>query len=186
MRRFSSYGPVNIKLLYYALREKLIENAYINLVGEAPDEGGHYFTVWAPRQTGKTWIMQQILHRLGKVPRFRVLKINLESLKDKKEPGEIIDTIARKIGEGLDKTIKGIDNQDKFQEIFKKDVLDKPLILILDEFDALVEEGINAVVSAFRNIYIQRLDEINKPTAQRSLRRRHPHPPQQQYLKYHQ
>jgi hypothetical protein len=36
---------VNIKLHYYAPREKLIEKAYTNLVGENPDEGGHYFTV---------------------------------------------------------------------------------------------------------------------------------------------
>jgi Cdc6-like AAA superfamily ATPase len=46
--------------------------------------------------------------------------------------------IARKIGEGLGKKFTGIDNQDKFQEIFNKDILNKPLILILDEFDALI------------------------------------------------
>ena len=57
MRRFSSYGPVNPKLHYYAPRKELIEKAYTTLVGENPEEGGHYITVWAPRQYGKTWIM---------------------------------------------------------------------------------------------------------------------------------
>ncbi|NIM15093.1 MAG: AAA family ATPase [Candidatus Aminicenantes bacterium] len=168
MRRFHSYGPINNKLHYYAPREELLNRAYTQLLGENPSEGGHYITVWAPRQTGKTWVMQQILFRLKKENKFDVLKINLESLKDKKEPGDIINTIARKIGEGLNKTFKGIDNQDKFQEMFKKGVLDKPLILILDEFDALIEEGINALVGAFRNIYIQRMDEMNKPTGQKT------------------
>ncbi len=168
MRRFHSYGPVNIKLHYYAPREELIEKANTNLVGENPAEGGHYFTVWAPRQTGKTWVMQQILLRLKKDPRFYVLKLNLETLKNKKKISDIIKIIVKEIGEGVHKTFKGIDDENKFQGIFKKGVLDKPLILILDEFDALIEEGINAVVSAFRNIYIQRLDETDKPSDQKT------------------
>ncbi|MCI0471376.1 MAG: AAA-like domain-containing protein [Candidatus Aminicenantes bacterium] len=168
MRRFYSYGSVNIKLHYYAPREELLEKTYNNLVGENPAEGGHYFTVWAPRQTGKTWIMQQILFRLKKDPRFYVLKLNLEILKDQKKVSDIIKIIAKYIGEGLGKKFKGIDNVNKFQEIFKKDVLDKPLILILDEFDALAEEGINAIVSAFRNIYFQRTDEVDIPTEKKT------------------
>jgi hypothetical protein len=168
MRRFSSYGPINPKLHYYVPRKNLVEKAYINLLGEIPAEGGHYFTVWAPRQTGKTWIMQEVLFRMQKDKEFDVLKINLEILKDKKETGEILKSLARYIGEGLGKTFPGIDNQEKFQEIFKKKVLDKPLILILDEFDALVEEGINIVVSAFRNIYINRTDERDKPTGEKN------------------
>ena len=168
MRRFHSYGPINIKLHYYAPRTALIDSTYTNLVGENPAEGGHYFTVWAPRQTGKTWIMQQILLRLKKDPRFHVLKLNLETLKNKKKVSDIIKIIVKEIGEGLEKTFKGIDDENKFQEIFKKGAVEKPIILILDEFDALAEEGINAVVSAFRNIYIRRLDEVDKPTEART------------------
>jgi len=164
MRKFSSYGPVDTEMNYYASREELIEKTYNNLVGENPRKGGHYFTVWAPRQAGKTWLMQQVLFRLQKNPRFHTLKINLEILKRKKKVGDIIKIIANEIGEGLDKTFKGIDDEYKFQEIFKKGVLDKPLILILDEFDAIDEMGINTIVGAFRNIYIHRSDESNKTT----------------------
>jgi hypothetical protein len=137
-------------------------------MGEDPRKSGHYFTVWAPRQTGKTWIMQEVLFRLQKCKEFDVLKINLEILKDRDNPGDILAILARKIGEGMGKSFKGIDNQDKFQEIFTRDALKKPLILILDEFDALIEEGINIVVSAFRNIYINRIDERDKPTEQKT------------------
>ncbi len=168
MRRFSSYGPVDTVQHYYVPRETLIERAYSQLMGHNPRRGGHYFTVWAPRQAGKTWVMQQILHKLRKDSRFDVLKINLEILKDRENPADIFAIIARKIGEGVGKAFTGIDNQDKFQDIFKKDVLEKPLILILDEFDAMIEEGITAVVSAFRNIYIQRLDELHLPTEQKN------------------
>lgn len=168
MRRFCSYGPVNNKVHYYAPRKELIDEAYTQLMGEDPGEGGHYITVWAPRQCGKTWIMQQILFRLQENHRFDVLKINLEHLKDENKVPVIIETIAEEIGEGLNKTFTGIKTRAQLQKIFKKGTLAKPLILILDEFDALTEKGINAIVSAFRNIYIKRIDEMDKPTEQKT------------------
>jgi len=168
MRRFCSYGPIIMDSHYYAPRKELIDTAYTQLVGENPLEGGYYMTVWAPRQSGKTWVMQQILFQLQKDPRFDVLKINLEHLKDEKNVGKIIDGIAEEIGLGLGKTFKGIRTKKEFQQIFRKGVMDKPLVLILDEFDALPDEGINAVVSAFRNIYINRADEIGKTTGQKT------------------
>ena len=168
MRRFTSYGPADPDLHYYAPRKELIEKAFTQLLGEEPLKGGHYFTVWAPRQTGKTWVMQQILHRLKKDPRLHTLKINLEILKRKTNVGEILEIIAKEIGDGLGKTFEGIDDEFKFQGIFKKDVLDKPLILILDEFDAIDEIGINTIVGVFRNIFIHRRDEIDNTTEQKT------------------
>jgi hypothetical protein len=50
----------------YAPREKLIQQAYTQLVGEYPDEDGHYITVWAPRQCGKTWVMQEVVEKIRK------------------------------------------------------------------------------------------------------------------------
>lgn len=105
---------------------------------------------------------------IKKDPRFDVIKINLEHLKDEQEVGKIIDAIAAETGEKLGKTFKGINNQRKFQDIFRKGVLDKPLVLILDEFDALLEEGINTIAGAFRNIYISRIDESEKTTEEKT------------------
>ncbi len=168
MRRFHSYGPIDTDLHYHAPRKRLIDTAYFQLMGENPQKGGHYITVWAPRQTGKTWVMQQILHRLQQEPQFDVLKINLEHLKEEKDDSAVIRSLANSIGEGLGKKFKGTDSREKFQGIFQKDKLEKPLILILDEFDALEENAITAVVSAFRNIYINRIDEKNKTTGEKS------------------
>jgi hypothetical protein len=168
MRRFHSYGPIDTEENYYAPRKELIEKTYTQLIGYNPRKGGHYFTVWAPRQTGKTWIMQQILQRLKKDPRFHVLKINLEILKEEKNVSNVIGTIAEYIGEGLNMNFTGIKSPKQFQEIFKNTGIEKPVILILDEFDAIVEKGINAVVGAFRNIYIHRRDESDKTTGQKT------------------
>jgi hypothetical protein len=160
MRKFSSYGPVNNASNYYAPRKELIEKTYISLIGEDPAEGGHYFTVWAPRQTGKTWLMQQIYFRLQKDERFDTVVVNLERVKDEANVGTILEIIACKIGEHLGKNFTGVNTQSKFQEIFKRGVLDKPLILIMDEFDAMTENAINTVTSSFRSIYIDRTFEI--------------------------
>jgi predicted AAA+ superfamily ATPase len=101
MRRFSSYSPIDTEEHYYAPRIELTDNAYPRLTGDNPVKGEYYITVWAPRQTGKTWVMQQVMFRLKKDPRFDVLKINLEDQKDKKITSEILQSIARKIGDGL-------------------------------------------------------------------------------------
>jgi len=168
MRRFNSYGPIDTDVHYYAPRKELIERALTQLMGENPQKGGHYITVWAPRQTGKTWVMQEILFQLKKDPRFDVLKINLESLKNETNVKAIMETITEEIGSGLNKHFTGVNTQQRFQKIFSRDVLDKPLILILDEFDALTEKSINTIVSAFRNIHISRMDEKDKTTEQKT------------------
>ncbi|MCP4105178.1 MAG: hypothetical protein GY749_06525 [Desulfobacteraceae bacterium] len=53
MRKFSSYGPVNAKLHYHVPREELVSNAYTQLAGEIPEEGGHYITIWLPGRPEK-------------------------------------------------------------------------------------------------------------------------------------
>jgi len=168
MRRFSSYGPVNHKLHFYVPRKELIESTCTLLLGEKPDEGGHYITVWAPRQCGKSWVMREVLFRLKENSGYDVLKINLEHLKDKSDTADIIQAVAKAVGEGLNKDFSGIRSLEEFQGIFHRDCLDKPLILILDEFDALAKEAVNGIVSAFRNIYINRLDQMDKNTGAKS------------------
>lgn len=168
MRRFSSYGPIDTEVHYYTPRKELIERAYTQLMGENTKKDGHYITVWAPRQCGKTWTMQQILFRLQEDSRFDVLKINLEHLKYETDASLIMNIIAREIGERLNKPFTAVNSQFQFQEIFKKTSLAKPLILIMDEFDALCETAINFIVGAFRNIYTNRMDEVDKPTGEKS------------------
>ncbi len=159
MRRFSSYGPEDKDLHFYAPRKKLIEKTWTGLIGENPDKGGHYITVWAPRQTGKTWLMQQILWRLQKDERFLVLKINLEHLKMVKDVDRIVRSIANEIMECLEIENASVNSLDEFHALFLNGAIDKPLILILDEFDALAEEAISGLAGVFRNIYVHRRDD---------------------------
>ena len=58
MRRFHSYGPVDCEEHFCVPRKDLVERCVELLVGN-PEKGGHFFTVHAPRQTGKTWLMME-------------------------------------------------------------------------------------------------------------------------------
>lgn len=170
MRKFFSYGPLDTDLHYYVPREGLINQALTQLMGENPEKGGHYITVWAPRQAGKTWVMQRVLWRLQDDERFDVLKLELEHLKLETD----VDEIARSIGDMISDDLEGLGLENievrelkDLYRVFHREVLDKPLILILDEFDALAPEAISGIASVFRNIYNVRRNEAHKPTGEK-------------------
>jgi hypothetical protein len=170
VRKFSSYGPIDRDLHYYAPREGLINLALSQLLGELPDKGGHYVTVWGARQTGKTWLMQQALFRLQteqQYARFTAAKINLQHLKSQQDVNKVVQAVADEVVKKLALPEVAIQGVDQFHLIFSRDILKKPLILILDEFDALSEEAISSLVAVFRNIYISRRDQFNQVTEEK-------------------
>ncbi|MDM8521212.1 AAA-like domain-containing protein, partial [Anaerolineales bacterium HSG6] len=166
MRRFSSYGPINPESHYHALREGLIKRGLTQLIGENPNEGGHYITVWGPRQTGKTWVMQQVLWQLEEDERFDVVKVNLQIVGQNFE--QTIQYISEIMAEDLKQELPKPKSLTEFEKLFSPQWLKKPLILMLDEFDNLSEEVIGQLVQAFRNIYIRRGEQLNRPPLERS------------------
>ena len=164
-RKFSSYGPIDTDEHYYAPRENLIEQALSQLVGDNPDKGGHYFTVWAPRQTGKTWILNQALHRLKTDARFYSVKVSMESLKMSEDALYVAEKIVHAVNKEWNLALPVISEMRRFPELFTHQYLDRPLILILDEFDALSETVINTIVSFLRDMYIARQEEFDRVSA---------------------
>ena len=150
MRKFSSYGPVDRDLHYYVPRQALIDRAYTQLVGEDPNAYGHYITVWAPPQRGKTWVMQEVVRRLQNNPRFDAVMLNVAHLKTETDVQKVMTFISRELAAQPGKEITW------FRTTFTSPALDKPLVLILDEFDTLTAEVIDALTGVFRSIYISR------------------------------
>ncbi len=123
MRRFSSYGPVNTEAHYYAPRKEIITKAYTRLVGKDPEKSGHYFTVWAPRHSGKSWLMNQVLFKLKKETQFDTVMIGLGVLNDEDESSKVISIITREIGEKLQKDFSEINDKifgSSWQELDNK------------------------------------------------------------------
>jgi len=157
MRKFSSYGPINTNQNYYVPRTELIELTTQQLLGEDFAVGGHYITVWAPRQQGKSWVMQQVLWRLQQQQQVNTIALSLQKFGFMANQMEVIQGIAAEIQGLLNLPHLGITSFNDFESLFRVDVLDKPLILILDEFDSLSAEVIRGFVGIFRDIYMQRL-----------------------------
>ena len=63
MRIFNSYGPVDPAEHYCVERKKLVDQCARQLVGSI-EKGGHFFTIWGARQTGKTWLYRQSLENI--------------------------------------------------------------------------------------------------------------------------
>jgi hypothetical protein len=161
-RHFSSYGPVNSQLHYYAPRTALIENIRQQLIGETSESGGRYITVWAPRQTGKTWVMQQVVQEIREDRRFDALITTMQSGKSMTTATSILDLLVTNLRNQLNIDFPPIDTWGSLRTLFTSQTLKRPLILILDEFDALPSEFIDAFVNEFRSIYSERQNEIDR------------------------
>ena len=168
MRRFSSYGPLNPALHYYVPRQDLITHAYTQLVGEAPDAGGHYITVWAPRQRGKTWVMQQVVQKLKARGDFDVAILTLQSAKNVNSDEAVLDILVSNLRAWFRRDFPSLTTWKDLQSLFTADYFTRPLVLILDEFDAISESCIGAFANEFRDMYIKRINETDKISGEKS------------------
>ncbi len=168
MRTFSSYGPIDIDQNYYVPRDTLINKTYSQLIGENPAKGGHYITIWAPRQTGKTWIMQQVIRKIQKDAVFNTVYFSMQHLQKTSSERKIIQSFIDMLNNELDSKIPKFDKWEDLQNIFSNKYLKKPLILILDEFDSLMEDAINGFAQIFRNVHIMRQGEMDKATHEKT------------------
>ena len=166
MRKFSSYGPVNPNVHYYAPRAELIDAAYRQLVGD--EAGGHYITVWAPRQTGKSWTMLEVVNRLKASSAFKVGIISMEHAKGETTPQTVLEIFSKELQKVLHLNFPMITDWKDFPRLFQIESLSQPLILIIDEFDALEEAFINKFASEFRNIYLTRMNEPEKKSGEKT------------------
>jgi hypothetical protein len=160
MRHFSSYGPVDPKVDFCVERRDLVERCVSELVAD-PSDGGHFFTIWAPRQAGKTWLMrraiEEIRARYG--DRFAVGSLQMQGALDEKDGEDVLfRTTPRLFREAFGLELAAPGSWDDWMRLFarKGGAFDRPLILLIDEFDSLPPPVIDALVSRFRAMYLTR------------------------------
>jgi hypothetical protein len=153
MREFNTSGPCDPTLHYTVMREALIAK------GKEKVYKGRYFTIFAPRQSGKTTYFQLLLNELkdeGYIP----IWISFESLKTL--PKERFYTALNKwLKRGLarqnvtvDYTISdALDLGEFFASL--KDKTDA-IVLVIDEFEGIPDAVLNEVMHTFRRIYHQK------------------------------
>ena len=144
MRTFFSYGPVDCEQHFCVPRHELIERCLHSIIGD-PAKGGHYFTIWAPRQSGKTWLMRQVKERMTQhhAEQFAIHHFSLGNLRglnwepegdSKRIP--LPPDLSGILHEGLPGR-PHIENWEQFRDFFSKEAgnWDRPLLLFIDEFD---------------------------------------------------
>jgi hypothetical protein len=163
MKTFCIAGPV-IKEDHYFVAHRLNEPELMLLIAQKK-----YFILHAPRQTGKTTAVQAFVHQLNKQGVYKALYVNVEAAQAMKN--EVIEglriilkQLQKKISEFfgpqdpgfiyLDKKLSstpGITGNELNDFLtFWAQQSDKPLIIFMDEIDALVGDTLISVLRQIR------------------------------------
>ncbi|MFP4309627.1 MAG: hypothetical protein ACLFRG_20375 [Desulfococcaceae bacterium] len=161
MRRFHSYGPVDCEEHFCVPRTELVDGCVRQLV-DNPEKGGHFFTIWAPRQTGKTWLMRQARDEIARryPDRFLLGTLSMQGLiMGADDPDEVFfDFVPRLFRAGLSMEVSPPNSWNQWADLFSKGkgAFSKPAILFIDEFDSLPPRILDQLVTLFRDIYLSR------------------------------
>jgi len=142
-RFFNTSGPCNPERHYALFRKNIIKKG-INLV-----EDERYFTIWAPRQTGKSTYFRLLKPELEKLG-YKVVHINVESFKNITESNflKILDSFTQK---DMNIEVKARNFDDFFNEIVT--LKDQKIVLIIDEIEGLNPAIFNQFLHTIRNLY---------------------------------
>lgn len=158
MRRFNSYGPVDPSEHFFAPRAELVDRVVQGLVGKQGKQG-HYFTIWAPRQTGKTWLMRRAMEEIRQKhgDRFIVGSLTLQGTMGEKDTEEVFfRAVPGLFKHGFSLDIPAPAGWAGWESLFDKGGLfDRPLILLIDEVDSLPPVVLDRIVAVFRKIFLE-------------------------------
>ncbi len=147
MREFNTSGPNNSKEHYTILRTDLI-NKGIQLVNKS-----RYFTIWAPRQTGKSTYFRQLVEKLSEQD-YKVAHINFENYKNASLEG-FLSSLTRHLREqwGFDYS-----KETELSHIFELIQTQKQgkCVLIIDEVEGINQDYFGDFLHSIRNAYHSR------------------------------
>lgn len=145
-RYFNTSGP-NIPIKHYTLlREKLVEK------GKKMVEDERYFTIWAPRQTGKSTYFRLLAQELEKED-YRVCYLNVENFRNA-PIRSMLDHFYIYLQEFWGIDFRGQNIQDIFNTIAT--IKDKKLVLIIDEVEGATQDYLGDLLHSIRNAYHSR------------------------------
>ena len=146
MREFNTSGPCNPQEHYTLMRPNLIERG-MQLIDKK-----RYFTIWAPRQTGKSTFFRLLAKDL-KTQGYFVSHINFENYRN--EPLiSFMDRLLWRLNEDWLINFDGLTLGQVFKKI--ETISDKKLVLIIDEVEGINSEYFNDFLHAIRNAYHSR------------------------------
>lgn len=153
MRYFNTSGPCDPSKHYTVLRPALVTK------GEKLVEQGRYFTIFAPRQAGKTTYFQLLIDQL-RTQDYNPLWISFEGLKTLPREKFYFALHHRLKQEFAQYGITGPDKiNDQFElELYLQQVSThtQGIVLIIDEFEEVPDEVLSELMHLFRSLYQKR------------------------------
>ena len=146
MRRFNTSGPNILREHYTIERTNLIKQG-IELV-----ESKRYFTIWAPRQTGKSTYFGQLAKKLLENG-YKVAHINFESFKQTPIT-TFIRILTGELNNFWGTNFQTTDISDVFYQI--EQIKEQKYILIIDEVEGINSEYFGTFLHAIRKAYHSR------------------------------
>lgn len=152
MRYFNTAGPCRPEEHYTVMRERLIAD------GKNKVKKGCYFTISAPRQTGKTTYFQLLFRELSED--YTRIWISFENLKTA-EKDLFYKDLSYQLHQELSAQSIRIDctvrDQVEVQKFFDR-LRDqaKPVFLVIDEFEGIPEPVLSELMHTFRKMYHRR------------------------------
>ncbi|MCB9745986.1 MAG: ATP-binding protein [Alphaproteobacteria bacterium] len=161
MRRFNTAGPCLPERHYM-----LPPEARLPRLGRLVDNGA-FFVVHAPRQTGKTTAMKALCARLTQEGRYAALYVSCERARAFHAVAEVERSVWSAVVEaarfGLPEALRPPATPDAVPGSLLRagltgwaELSPRPVVLVLDEIDALSGDGLISVLSQLRDGYVHR------------------------------
>ncbi len=167
MRYFNTHGPVNVQEHYVVPRQELVDQLIAQI------EQGSYFTIFAPRQMGKTTLLRNLEDIVAYKHDYIPIILNFEVY----ESASVADfltsvgnEILRKLGVALrlenDERAALTQERQPARELTEiiqlRDLFtdlgtllpDKRIIFLVDEFDGTPQPAISGLLQAWRHLYL--------------------------------
>ena len=153
MRYFNTSGP-NISAQHYTIERKALIRKGMDLV-----EKERYFTIWAPRQTGKSTYFGQLAENLEKCG-YKVAHINFENYRNASLESFIYDLV-KNLNEFWDVDLTGETDLAKIFSLISE-IKDKRFVLIIDEVEGINKDYFGDFLHSIRNAYHSRQNHCLK------------------------
>ena len=143
MRIFNTSGP-NIQEEHYTIERTNLIDKGLQLV-----ENKRYFTIWAPRQTGKSTYFRQLAEKLNE-QNYNTVYFSVEGFSDF-SVADTFDTFCRELKEQ-----QNIDWKIETFKHFEHQITncrDKKIVIIIDEIESLNPNIFGQFLHTIRNLY---------------------------------
>jgi len=152
MRKFNTSGP-NIPDKHYTIQRTNLIKKGIELVNDE-----RYFTIWAPRQTGKSTYFRQLANQLDKIG-YKPVYFSVEGFDDF-TVADTFDTFCRELKkqQNID---WHIETYKDFEKIISNSINEK-IVIIIDEIENLNPDIFGQFLHTIRNLYHTRHDHCLK------------------------